>query len=218
MPPRGPPKERLSRSLSYVLRHGATKESLVILPDGYVFLEALLKRPKFKQVTLEDVQEVVNENGKQRFSMVYQRVGDQEGWWIRANQGHSLPVPELELRTISSVEEAPSMVIHGTDLSFWPSIRRDGLKAMGRNHIHMASGMPGHEGVISGMRSRCSLFIHLDISRVLQDGIPLYESANGVILSPGQGDSKAIPATYFSSVVDQNGQVYWKDGKAVLEP
>lgn len=111
---------------------------------------------------------MVNENGKQRFSMVYQRVGDQEGWWIRANQGHSLPVPELELRTISSVEEAPSMVIHGTDLSFWPSIRRDGLKAMGRNHIHMASGMPGHEGVISGMRSRCSLFIHLDISRVLQ--------------------------------------------------
>lgn len=42
MPPRGTPEERLSRSLSYVLRHGAMKEGLVMHPDGYVFLEALV--------------------------------------------------------------------------------------------------------------------------------------------------------------------------------
>lgn len=105
--------------------------------------------------------------------MVHQRVGDQEGWWIRANQGHSLPVPELALKSISSIEDAPSMVIHGTDKRLWPSIQRDGLRTMGRNHIHMASGMPGHGGVISGMRSRCSLFIHLDILRLLQ-GVCLF--------------------------------------------
>lgn len=34
--PRDDPKTRLSKTLSYVLRHGAEKEGLPIRPDGFV--------------------------------------------------------------------------------------------------------------------------------------------------------------------------------------
>ena len=34
--PREDPKTRLSKTLSYVLRHGAEKEGLPIRPDGFV--------------------------------------------------------------------------------------------------------------------------------------------------------------------------------------
>jgi 2'-phosphotransferase len=38
---------------------------------------------------------------------------------------------------------------------------------MNRNHIHMAHGMPGDDGVISGMRQRCNLYIHIDTAKSL---------------------------------------------------
>ena len=41
-------------------------------------------------------------------------------------------------------------------------IENEGLKCMGRQHIHFASGKLGDKGVISGMRSSCNVFIYID--------------------------------------------------------
>ena len=40
--PRDDPKTRLSKSLSYVLRHGAEKEGIPIRPDGFVLVDDLV--------------------------------------------------------------------------------------------------------------------------------------------------------------------------------
>lgn len=38
---------------------------------------------------------------------------------------------------------------------------------MKRQHIHLAEGLPGSDGVISGMRSSSSIFIYIDIVKAL---------------------------------------------------
>ena len=40
--PRDDPKTRLSKTLSYVLRHGAEKEGIPIRPDGFVLINDLV--------------------------------------------------------------------------------------------------------------------------------------------------------------------------------
>lgn len=53
-------------------------------------LGALLQLPQFRSFSAEDVQRVVDTNGKQRFAL---QPGDPStGPLIRANQGHSLQV------------------------------------------------------------------------------------------------------------------------------
>ncbi|XP_023391563.1 tRNA 2'-phosphotransferase 1 isoform X4 [Pteropus vampyrus] len=76
---------QLSKALSYALRHGALKLGLPMWADGFVSLGALLQLPQFRSFSAEDVQRVVDGNGKQRFAL---HPGDPStGPLIRANQG-----------------------------------------------------------------------------------------------------------------------------------
>merc|ERR1711907_377778 len=88
------------------------------------------------------------------------------------------------LQPVTDATKYPT-VIHGTYAAAWPSIQKQGLSRMKRQHIHFATGLPASGGVISGMRRSCDLVIHLDLAKALRDGIPMFVSSNGVILSPG---------------------------------
>lgn len=168
-------------------------------PDGYVRVADILAHPKYKGFTEEQIRAVVRDNDKQRYALA-----EEDGvTWIRANQGHSLPVQELELTPITSAQGLDT-VIHGTFMSAWPSIKREGLSCMGRNHIHCAPGMPGESGVISGMRRSCEVFIFIDIAKALADGVKFYRSANSVILTEGKDGT--LPVTYFAKAVSAGGE------------
>ncbi|XP_034954392.1 tRNA 2'-phosphotransferase 1 isoform X2 [Zootoca vivipara] len=189
---------RLSKALSYVLRHGAEKLGLQMELDGFVDVAEVLHLPQFKAWTLEDVQHVVETNEKQRFAL---RPHPSSGQLqIRANQGHSLQVSELELIPLLDSLDFPEVVAHGTYLRHWPGIRRSGLSRMGRTHIHLAPGLPGDGAVRSGMRSNCDMAIVIDVARALADGITFYRSANEVILTPGDANGLLLPC-YFKEVL-----------------
>ncbi|KAI8085026.1 phosphotransferase KptA/Tpt1 [Halteromyces radiatus] len=190
---------RISKLLSYILRHGAVKEKLAIERDGYIKLSDLLARPKLKGVTEAQIQYIVANNDKQRF-FLKQDHGD---WYIRANQGHSL-------RQLDSVDMTPQQtpldtVIHGTTLANWHLIQQSGyISRMNRNHIHCAIGLPEDNGVISGIRSSSQVLIYIDMQKALQDGILFYRSANDVILTDGLDGSLSLK--YVSQVVDRDGK------------
>ena len=78
-----------------------------------------------------------------------------------------------------------------------------GLNRMGRNHIHMAQGLPEMEGVISGMRTNSEVVIQIDIDKAMGDGVPFFVSTDGVVLSPGVGDTGTIPSSYFMRVTNR---------------
>ena len=125
---------------------------------------------------------------------------DNEGdMWIRANQGHSFPVPDLQLKIINNISDLPNgIAVHGTYKKAWKIIKSKGLSKMNREHIHLAIGLPD-EGVISGMRKTVQVLIYIDVDKCLEAGIPLFLSTNGVILSPGNNKG-IIPPELFLKV------------------
>ena len=99
--------------------------------------------------------------------------------YIRANQGHSIPV-ELDLKELTD----PDLIAyHGTTNEAWNIIQYEGLNKMGRQHIHLAKGLPGE--VKSGMRHDSEVIIQINVADAMKAGIRFFESDNGVILSEG---------------------------------
>jgi len=248
------PNVELSKTLSYILRHGAKNEGLAIRSDGYVKLDDLLRRPKLKGVDLQAVKHVVETSEKQRFTLLFVAEGEgEEGpegvpveipaqseprqiptpvgldvaegsgsgdkgksrelvgdiisgpgvWWIRANQGHTIKVEDLELTPINDPAEVP-VAIHGTHIAAWNKIAQKGLSVMGRNHIHIAVGRPGVSGVLSGMRASSEILIHIDMEKAMGGGIKFYRSANNVILTPGDEEGFLLKE-YFSVIERRDG-------------
>lgn len=74
---------------------------------------------------------------------------------------------------------------------------------MNRNHVHFAIGEKGDKNVISGMRGNCEVYIELDMSKAMADGMIFYISKNKVVLSAGF--DKVIPPKYFKKVTDYKG-------------
>ncbi|MCO5573374.1 hypothetical protein L7F22_027143 [Adiantum nelumboides] len=199
----------LGRLLTSILRHRAVDLRLDIRSDGYIVVNDLLKLPiktrtgvPLSVYTVDDILKAVERDNKQRFTLV-----TENGLlYIRANQGHSIKTIESEklLKPIHSSEEIP-VCVHGTLMSNLDSILKTGLKKMGRNHVHFASGLPREDGVISGMRFSSEVLIYLDSKKALQDGMKLYLSDNGVILT--EGFNGIVPFNYFAKIAR------WKNGK-----
>ncbi|XP_038142526.1 tRNA 2'-phosphotransferase 1 isoform X2 [Cyprinodon tularosa] len=187
---------RLSKSMSYVLRHGAAKMGLQLATDGFLYVEDLLSHPQFHMYTSDDIERVVATNEKQRFKL--RSHPDDGRLQIRANQGHSVQVMDLELKPVLAGSlDCPTEAVHGSYLRNWVSIQQHGLSRMNRTHIHLAPGLPGEDGVISGMRKNCDLAVFIDVPRALADGIEFFWSENNVLLTPGDSEGKLLPK-YFT--------------------
>ncbi|XP_071607653.1 tRNA 2'-phosphotransferase 1 isoform X1 [Heliangelus exortis] len=192
-----PPRFCLSRTLSWVLRHGAADVGLEMGPDGFVELGALLRLPQLAGVSEREVMRAVVEDPKGRFALSPPPPAPPRR--IRANQGHSLEVPLLELTPLRTPGSLPPTLTHGTRRRCLGAILKEGLRPMGRNHIHLAGG----EGlpVGAGIRANSEVLIVIDGTRALEAGIPFFRSANGVFLSPGDGEGR-IPPKFFLRVLE----------------
>ncbi|KAJ8919269.1 hypothetical protein NQ315_003853 [Exocentrus adspersus] len=192
----------LSKTLSWLLRHGAIKEGIRISNDGFVLVSDVLNHKSLKnKYTFDDIRRVVENNDKQRFRLRENNLV----WEICANQGHSLKVIE-DPNLVPILEANDLEVIHGTRYTSWNTIKKEGLSRMKRNHIHFARGLPGDESVISGMRSSAEVFIYINLPLALSEGIKFFKSANGVILSPGN-DMGIIEPRHFLKVCDVRGNL-----------
>jgi 2'-phosphotransferase len=169
---------------------------------------------------------------------------------IRATQGHSIKTVDaasfLEPLSLSDAQ-LPDTVVHGTFHSTWPVILQSGgLRCMGRNHIHFATGpslesvlavnnednaqgsKPDESRVISGMRRDAQVLIYIDVRKALAAGVPFWRSENGVILSEGvavaQGDQKGeeqkfVSLDFFDVVAERKlglGKL-WERGEVLQE-
>ena len=194
-------RTQCSKGLSYILRHGAQKDGYTMTADGYVSLaEIQRKGPKaLKKLTVAEVQFLVDNNDKKRF-----RAKVEEGqMWLAANQGHSASLnlnPENFMTPITKASDVP-VAVHGTFKRFLDPIKKQGLSKMSRQHIHFALGLPGAEGVISGMRKTAEVLIYLDVEKCLSEGIALFRSENNVILSPGD-ENGFIDPKFFLKIVE----------------
>lgn len=196
--------QKLSRALSRVLRHKALELGVAMRPDGFVKVAELqAKVGGLARYSMDDFHGVVAENDKKRFSL-RQEAGDE--WWVRANQGHSIALVREE-QLLDEVDWADVAVcVHGTNLKAWAQIQTKGLSRMGRNHIHFAKGLPGADGVISGMRKSCQVLLYIDTAKAKAAGVKCFESSNGVLLSPGDDSGLMGPHLFAKAVHGTTGQ------------
>lgn len=116
----------ISKSMTYLLRHGAQKEGLIMSKDGFVRLDELLKhRSLANKAKVDDVLRIVENCSKKRFHIEYRNDdgegdGEKKVIYIRANQGHSIQDVEIDLVKIN---EKLDQCLHGTYLKFWDSIK-----------------------------------------------------------------------------------------------
>lgn len=194
----------ISKLLSYILRHGALKEKLIIDAEGYIDVEIILRHKSFvtKGCSFSDIQRIVSNNNKNRFML---KCVNQNQWKIKANQGHSLVnVNKLDLKEISTGDY--EIIVHGSYYRFLDKIKSEGLKCMNRNHIHFTSKdkidfSSNKEEKVSGFRESSQILIYIDFKRAISDGIKFFKSENNVILSAGVNG--CIAPKYFQKIVDR---------------
>lgn len=124
---------KISKQMTYILRHKAKDFGLEMEPSGYVKLDELLNIQMLKshKLTLEMIKEVVQKDSKQRFSLE-----NRPPYYIRANQGHSMQQVKNEecLEMLSNYADF-QCVVHGTNSEAWEKIKFTGLNKMNRNCI-----------------------------------------------------------------------------------
>ncbi len=186
---------RDSKMLVRLLRHTAEDYGLMMTEDGYLYVDDIFRTfPEFRRYSEDDVIRTVRHNNKQRFELkdVFGRL------MIRARQGHSLGMDvDIEM------EELPTdcrTAFHGTSLEAWKTIRTAGLSRMRRQHIHMASGVPGGAHVISGMRHDVGVIITIDVAKARTMGLEFVVSENGVIPSSGDDDGVICPCFFRAAI------------------
>ncbi|CDO95394.1 unnamed protein product [Kluyveromyces dobzhanskii CBS 2104] len=197
------PKDRsvsISKSLSYLLRHGAVKEKLPIDSDGYIPVDKILQHNRIKclQATRKDIEEIVANNDKKRFHL---KVDPSTGsLFICATQGHTLKhiAPSDDVLTpIVSTEQLSSKLVHGTNIPNCILILESGfIKKMSRNHVHLSPGITGKDSdVVSGMRYSSNVYIYIKRSQEVVDSLKLLNSLNNVYLT-----SQDIPLEFIESI------------------
>jgi putative RNA 2'-phosphotransferase len=161
----------ISKFLSKHLRHQPERLGLTLEPGGWVEVRLLLDACERNQfpVSLEQLQEVVRLNDKQRFSF------DDTGTRIRANQGHSV---EVDLQLVPT--PPPPLLYHGTAETSLASILEGGLQKMLRHHVHLSAESSTARKV--GMRHGKPVVLIVDAAAMMEDGFEFYRSENGVWL------------------------------------
>ena len=193
------------RHLVKVLRHTALERGIEIGDDGFVQLESLLQLNELRGCTIEHVEDIVRNCNKQRLMLITR----ESTTYIRANQGHTINcINSSKLLTKVKDFKIIPVCVHGTNLEAWKVISKSGLSKMKRQHIHMAPGLPGDNGVVSGPGWRAlksdSVIVYVNTKKAMEAGIPFYISANKVILSPGN-EKGFIESRYFENVCDVHG-------------
>lgn len=181
MNPERSDRERVSRFMAKFLRHLMKKRKVNCDGHGFVSMDDLLKQPEMKGVTPAEVEDLVKNNPKQRFSLRE----DNNVFYVRANQGHSKEVgSDLDdALALTPLFEALPVCVHGTTEEAWKQVEKTGLKPMGRKHVHFATGLP-NEGVVSGMRASSVVLVFVDMQMALNKGKKFFMSKNGVVLTP----------------------------------
>lgn len=163
--------KNISKFLSLILRHAPETIELNLDKNGWANIDELITQShQFgKELNFETLEEIVETNDKKRFTF------NDDLTKIRANQGHSINV-ELNLK-----ESEPSdFLYHGTVEKFIDLIKKDGLKKMNRQYVHLSKDK--ETAIKVGSRRGKPIILKIDASKMFQDGFIFYLSENNVWL------------------------------------
>lgn len=166
--------QKEGRCLAYLLRH--CQDPLYIsLDGGWASVDQILQK---LQITKERLDFIVAKDVKQRFAY------DKSGRRIRASQGHSIPGVSIAFET----PHPPQYLYHGTSMTSYGRILKEGLLPMGRQWVHLS---PDYETAMKvGSRHGNPIVFRFRAEDFVKDGHLLCRADNGVWLA------KEVATTY----------------------
>ncbi|KAG8154326.1 RNA 2'-phosphotransferase [Burkholderia catarinensis] len=176
--PLAPDATRISKYLSYLLRHEPQAIGLQLDPEGWADIGELIAGAarhghRLDRATIETV---CATSDKQRFAL------SDDGRRIRAVQGHSTSVVQRRY----PAAQPPERLYHGTATRFLDSIRAQGLKPGARHHVHLSPDI--RTALAVGTRYGVPVILEIDAQRMHRQGHTFFVAENGVWLTD------AVPA------------------------
>lgn len=174
---------RLSKTISHALRHQPEAYGLQLDPEGWVAVDELLatlrqRQKAWRNIDIADLTTIIAESAKQRFEL---RDGN-----IRALYGHSLPEKIEKSLTIP-----PSVLYHGTTPQVIDAIRKEGLKPMSRQYVHLSADEQTAR-LVALRRTRQPVILHIAALQAYKQGINFYLGNENIWLAD------TIPPTFIT--------------------
>jgi len=165
-------KKSIGKFLSLILRHEPSKIGIQLDANGWANIDELIQQCGKHRVsfTRKELDEIVATNTKKRYSL------NEDQTKIRANQGHSIVV-DLEF----TPQVPPVYLYHGTADRFLPSIYKEGIKKMNRQHVHLSQDK--ETAIAVGSRHGRVVVLTILAGKMQEDGVLFFCSANGVWLT-----------------------------------
>ena len=160
----GLPPERISRFLTYLLRHRPKEYPLVFDNRGFAdWVDVIqLVQERYYDVTEEQIESVVNGADKKRFELVDGRV--------RATYGHSFTIELGE-----PAEHPPAKLYYGAARDLAQSMLRAGLKPRDRQYVHLSVSREEAESV-ARRHDPAPALIEIDVDAAQREGVRFYAS------------------------------------------
>jgi 2'-phosphotransferase len=198
---------RLTKKMTWLLRNGDPRRGFFLQDDGYATVEDVLKHDEFTQweFTQEHIEFCVASCPKQRFKLI--RVYDR--LYIRAQQRHkkeSGVEDNEQLHELLTLDSCPVSAVHGTFSRNWDDILNDGIRTRNCTRIHLVADFPTEGDVVSGFQKDSNLFLHVELHRLIIDGVQVYKSDNNVLLT--EGKDGLIGADYIWKITDVHGRLF----------
>jgi putative RNA 2'-phosphotransferase len=162
---------RLSKTLSYWLRHRPNAAGLVLDAQGWADVGAVVAAlaRTGTPAGIDRLCTIVARNDKQRFEL------SPDGKRIRARQGHSVAVA-LDWPSVAP----PGLLFHGTVGRNLDTILREGLRPMQRHHVHLSPDAETARRV--GARRGIPVIVRVKARDLHAIGVPFFLTTNNVWL------------------------------------
>lgn len=174
--------DRVSKFLSYILRHNPDAISIRLDSEGWVDIDTLIlsANKHGEQLDRNIIDKVVSTSNKKRFTISF------NGLKIRAAQGHSNPSIHIQY----DEKKPPIHLYHGTATRFIKSIMQQGLISTSRHYVHLSTEKD--TAISVGKRHGKPIILQVETSLMFQHGFIFYLTDNDVWLT------KSIPVEYIT--------------------
>lgn len=172
---------RLSKQISYILRHDPASVNISLDAKGSVTVKKLSEA---LNVTVEDIETIARNDDKGRFVIFDGK--------IKAAQGHSFHV-EHNMKEVLN----PGYVFHGTSReAFMKIMESEKIEARSRTFVHLSKEKETARKVAL-RHSKDIVLLVVDAKALVISGKKVFESDNGVILT------EVVPIEFIVDVISE---------------
>ncbi len=165
--------QKLSREISYILRHNPLKYNLTLDKEGWADINDLLQklnaRSEWNGLSKKDLEKMIASSDKKRHEIQSDK--------IRAFYGHS-----LKEKVQKSPCQPPNVLYHGTVEKFVDSILEKGLITKERQYVHLST-TPETAIKVALRRDKKAIILKIDAQKAWDSGIKFYLGNEDIWLS-----------------------------------